>query len=150
MVSEYTRHPSRPLLILILIQVPVIAIFTKMDALDDEAYNQLMWEDDVPPAKIKAEVPIRAEAIFKKNYLQRLLQVKHMPRYVVQLRGMLLFVHDSNPRPMTHSDMNKEGINCNELIVRTSQALHGGILRLFCLSILRNDVVSRVKQVINE
>jgi hypothetical protein len=99
MVSEYTRHPSRSLLILILnlnlIQVPIIAIFTKMDALDDEARNQLMWDDDIPTAKIKEEVPIRAKAIFEMNYLQRLEEVKHRPRFVVQLRGMLLFVHDT-------------------------------------------------------
>jgi hypothetical protein len=95
MVSEYTRHPSRSLLILVLIQVPVIAIFTKMDALDDEARNQLMWDDDVLPAKIKEEVPIRAKAIFRKNYLERLEEVKHRPREVVQLRGMLLLGHDT-------------------------------------------------------
>jgi GTPase len=99
MVSECTRHPLRSLLILVLIQVPVIAIFTKMDALDDEARNQLMWDDDVPLAKIKEEVPIRAKAIFNKNYLERLEKVKHRPRYVVQLRGMLLFVHGT----ATHS-----------------------------------------------
>ena len=95
MVGECTCHPPRLLLILVLIQVPVIAIFTKMDALDDEARNQLMWDDDVPVAKIKEEVPIRAEAIFKEYYLQRLEKVKHRPRYVVQLRGMLLLVHDT-------------------------------------------------------
>lgn len=94
MVSECTRHPSRSLLIVVLIQVPVIAIFTKMDALDKEARNQLMW-DGVPPAKFKEEVPIRAEAIFKKNYLQRLEEVKHRPHHVVQLRGTLLLVHDT-------------------------------------------------------
>ncbi|KAN0109796.1 hypothetical protein V8E52_008902, partial [Russula decolorans] len=113
--------------------VPVIAIFTKMDALDDEARNQLMWDDDVLPAKIKEEVPIRAKAIFKKNYLERLEEVKHRPREVVQLRGM-----------------DKEGTNCNKLIVRTSRALNGDTLRLFCLSILRNDIESRIKQVINQ
>jgi len=113
--------------------IPVIAIFTKMDALEDEARNQLMWDDDIPPAKIKEEVPIRAEAIFKEKYLQRLEGVKHRPCYIVQLR-----------------DMDKEGTNCKELIVRTSQVLNGDTLRLFCLSILRNDVESRIKQVINQ
>jgi hypothetical protein len=95
MVSKCTRHPLRSLLILVIIQVPVIAVFTKMDALDNEARNQLMWDDDVPPAKIEEEVPIRAEAIFKKKYLQRLEGVEHRPRYVVHLRGMLLLIHDT-------------------------------------------------------
>ena len=45
--------------------------------------------------------------------------------------------------------MDTEGADCDELIVRTSQALNGGTLRLFCLSILRNDIESRIKHVIN-
>jgi len=79
----------RPPLILIL--VPVIAVFTKLDALDDEARNQLMYEED-SFAKIKERVPIRARAIFEKNYLQRLENVNHKPCDIVELRGMLLFV----------------------------------------------------------
>jgi hypothetical protein len=46
--------------------------------------------------------------------------------------------------------MDKEGTDCEELIVRTSQALNGNTLRLFCLSILRNDVETRIKQVIKQ
>ncbi|KIL65055.1 hypothetical protein M378DRAFT_162626 [Amanita muscaria Koide BX008] len=110
--------------------VPVIAIFTKMDALDGEARSQLIWEK-VPFRDIKEQVPIRAKAIFKKKYLQRLQEVKHKPRYIVQLR-----------------DMNKKGTNCDELIIKTSQALNSATLKLFCLSILRNDVESRIKDVI--
>ncbi|KAM6495045.1 hypothetical protein JOM56_009668 [Amanita muscaria] len=110
--------------------VPVIAIFTKMDALDGEARSQLMWEK-VPFRDINKQVPIRAKAIFEKKYLQRLQEVKHKPHYIVQLR-----------------DMNKEGTDCDELIMRTSQALNHGTLILFCLSILRNDVESRIKDVI--
>jgi len=113
--------------------VPVIAIFTKMDALDKEARNQLMLDDDVPFEKINEKVPILAKTIFEKNYLQRLEEVKHKPRYVIQLR-----------------DMDKEDTDCAELIMRTSQALDDDTLRLFCLSILRNNVESRIKQVINE
>jgi GTPase len=89
---------ARPLLIHIL--VPVIAVFTKMDALDDEARNQLMYEE-VSFAKIKEQVPVRARAIFEKNYLQRLEKVKHKPSYVVELRGMLPFV-TSLKIPATH------------------------------------------------
>jgi hypothetical protein len=102
MVSECTRHPSRSLLILVLIQVPVIAIFTKMDALENEARNQLMWDDDVPPAKIEEEVPIRAEAIFERNYLQRLNEVKHRPHYVVRLRGMVFHINNTGDQ-LNHS-----------------------------------------------
>ena len=45
--------------------------------------------------------------------------------------------------------MDKEDADCNELIVRTSQALNDDTLRLFCLSILRNDIDFRIKHVIN-
>ncbi|KIL65046.1 hypothetical protein M378DRAFT_11140 [Amanita muscaria Koide BX008] len=112
--------------------VPVIAIFTKMDALDGEARSQLVWEK-VPFRDINKQVPIRAEAIFEKKYLQRFQEpeVKHKPRYIVQLR-----------------DMNKEGTDCDDLITRTSQALNGATLKLFCLSILLNDVESRIKDAI--
>jgi GTPase SAR1 family protein len=117
--------------------VPVIAIFTKMDALDEKAFNELMLmeEDDdeeVPFEKLKEQALIRATAIFEEKYLGRLHGVKHEPRCVVQLR-----------------DMDKEGTNCDELITKTSQALNGETLRLFCLSILRNNMESRIKDVIN-
>ncbi|KAF8511734.1 GTP-binding protein [Hysterangium stoloniferum] len=114
--------------------VPIIAIFTKMDALDQEARNQLMFnDDDLSREEIEKKVPDLAEEIFQKKYLKRLNEVKHKPRYVVYLR-----------------DMNKEGTNCDELIVRTSQALDRDTLKLFCLSILRINIESRIKQVINK
>ncbi|KAF8522583.1 GTP-binding protein [Hysterangium stoloniferum] len=113
--------------------VPIIAIFTKMDALDQEARSQLMWnDDDLSREEIEKKVPGLAEDIFQKKYLKRLAEVKHKPRHVVRLR-----------------DMNKEGTNCDELIVKTSQALDGDTLKLFCLSILRIDIESRIKEVIN-
>ncbi|KAF8517667.1 hypothetical protein BU17DRAFT_66747 [Hysterangium stoloniferum] len=87
--------------------VPIIAIFTNMDALDQVARNQLMFsDDDISCEEIEEQVPNLAEVLFRKKYLKRLDVVKHKPRYVVLLR-----------------DMNKEDTNCEELIVRTSQAL---------------------------
>jgi len=62
-----------------------------MDALDEKARNQLFW-DEVPFMQHNEQVPIRAKAIFEENYLQRLENVTHKPRRVVQLRGMLLLV----------------------------------------------------------
>ncbi|KAF8525276.1 GTP-binding protein [Hysterangium stoloniferum] len=113
--------------------VPIIAIFTKMDALDQVARNQLMFnDDDLSCKEIEEQVPNLAKSIFRKKYLKRLEEVKHKPRYVVLLR-----------------DMNKEDTNCDELIVRTSQALDRDTLKLFCLSMLRIDIDSRIKQVIN-
>jgi len=111
--------------------VPVIAVFTKMDVLIDEARNQLIGEE-VPFEELQVQVPFRARAIFEKNYLRRLDNVKHPPHDVVQLY-----------------DMDKEGANCDDLILKTSQALGSETLELFCLSILRNDVESRIRDVIN-
>ena len=45
--------------------------------------------------------------------------------------------------------MDKEGANCDVLIMDTSRALNGDTLRLFCLSMLRNDIESRIEQVIH-
>jgi len=112
--------------------VPVIAIFTKMDALDNRAFNELIL-DDVPRREAKMQARARGEAIFKTNYLQRLEEVKHKPRAVVRLR-----------------DMNKEGADCDELIMSTSDVLDDKTLKSFCLSFLRNDVEPRIKEAINQ
>ena len=90
---EIKCYLIRPLLILIL--VPVIAVFTKMDALDEEAHNQLLCEG-VSFAKLEEQVPIRAKVLFERNYLQLLDEVKHKPHYVIQLRGMSLIDDTSN------------------------------------------------------
>ena len=95
MVSECTHYQSSALLTLIFIQVPIIAIFTKMDALDARAFNELIL-DDVPYAKAKMQAHSRGEEIFKTNFLQRLEEVKHKPRSVARLRGMSLIVGDTS------------------------------------------------------
>lgn len=46
--------------------------------------------------------------------------------------------------------MNKEGTDCDELMMRTSEVLDGKTLKLFCLSFLRNDVESRIKEAFNQ
>jgi hypothetical protein len=78
-----------------------------MDALDDEARNQLMYEE-VSFANIKEQVPIRAKAIFEKKYLQQLENVNHKPRYIVELRGMLLFVMIPVTQPSAPQTWTKE------------------------------------------
>ncbi len=139
--------------LLIFIQVPVIAIFTKMDALDERAFNQLLNEG-ASFEEADSNAPSLAKDKFERSYLRPLTveDVKNKPAHIVQLRGMLFHVNSTGEptQPFTtHPDMDKEGANCDELIVRTSQALNGDTLRLFCLSILRNDIESRIKHVIN-
>ncbi|KAN0124046.1 hypothetical protein V8E52_002536, partial [Russula decolorans] len=111
--------------------VPVIAIFTKMDALDKRAFNQLL-NKGVSAKEARSKAPSLAKDKFERSYLRPLEDVKNKPAYIVQLR-----------------DMHKEGANCDEVILRTSRALNGDTLRLFCLSILRNDIESHIIHVMN-
>ena len=67
--------------------VPVIAIFTKMDALDDKAYNELV-NNGVSWEEAEEKVSSVAQDIFERMYLRPLKQVKHQPRAIVRLRGM--------------------------------------------------------------
>jgi hypothetical protein len=127
-----------------------------MDALDEKARNQLLLEDEdsFDLVKINEQVPIRARTIFEENYLHRLEKVKHKPHHRVELRGMLLFV-TLLMLPATHSaicplDMHKEGTDCDELIMITAKALNSKTLKLFCLSIIQNDIESHIKFVINQ
>lgn len=140
-------HLIKPLLILIL--VPVIAVFTKTDVLDDEARNQLQGEE-VPFEELEEKIPIRAKFIFEEKYLPLLDKVKHKPHSVIQLRGMSLFVDEATYSAICHLDMNKKDANCDDLILKTSLALNDKTLNLFCLSILRNNMKSNIKYVINQ
>ena len=134
--------------LLILSKVPVIAIFTKMDALDRRAFNQL-FNEGLPVKVARSEAPSRAKDKFERSYLRPLEDVKNKPAHVVQLRGMLFHINSTGDQLNHHPDMHKEGTNCDELIVRTAQALNGDTLRLFCLSTLRNDIESCIEQVIH-
>lgn len=68
------------------IVVPVVAIFTKMDALDGKAFIELISNgDSFKDAMEKA--PSYAKAMFERDYLERLNEVDHPPAAVVQLRG---------------------------------------------------------------
>ena len=129
--------------------VPVIAIFTKMDALDDKAYNELLnngasWEE------AEEKVASVAQDIFERKYLRPLEQVKHQPRAVVKLRSMSLLVIMATFSIICHPDMDDPKTKCDQLLVATSRALNRETLRLFCLSILRNDVESRIQEVISK
>jgi len=122
-----------------------------MDGLEDRAFNQLLeLGEDIPDEE---KVTAEAKATFKCKYLEPLEAVKHKPRYIIELRGMLLIsmvTVTSGSSAILYPDMHKEGTTCDELLVRTSQALNGKTLKLFCLSILRNDMESRIKDVIDE
>jgi hypothetical protein len=70
-----------------LVEVPVIAIFTKMDALDKKAFNELKNQGK-SFKDAKREAPECAATMFENNYLRKLDEVKYRPSKTVQFRGM--------------------------------------------------------------
>jgi hypothetical protein len=83
------NHP-----ILIFIQVPVIAIFTKMDALDERAFNQLLNEG-ASFEEADSKAPSLAKDKFERSYLRPVQDVKNKPAYIVQLRGVLFHINST-------------------------------------------------------
>jgi hypothetical protein len=77
-----------------------------MDALDHQAFEELL-DGGVPVAEARMQARARGMDIFKTNYLQRLKEVKHKPRSVVWLRGLLLLVSDTSI-PLSHSPLRHE------------------------------------------
>jgi hypothetical protein len=87
--------------LLILTQVPVIAIFTKMDALDEKAFNQLLNEG-ASVKKARSKVSSLAKDNFERSYLGPLKDVQNKPAYIVQLRGMLFHINSTGDQ-LNHS-----------------------------------------------
>jgi len=67
--------------------VPVIAIFTKFDALVQDQYAALMEEDDDYDAAM-AEAPIRAQVEFNQKYQPLVYNTKYPPKGHVCLQGV--------------------------------------------------------------
>lgn len=68
--------------------VPVIALFTKFDALDTKAFSALKKEG-LAREDAKRQCPPRAEADFENENLGRFYNKKHPPKGHVYLRGNL-------------------------------------------------------------
>ncbi|KDQ09572.1 hypothetical protein BOTBODRAFT_116992 [Botryobasidium botryosum FD-172 SS1] len=68
--------------------VPVIAIFTKFDALDAAAFSTLS-EQGVPFAEAQRRAPEHAQEQFDQNLLPLIKQLAHPPRGVVCLRSLI-------------------------------------------------------------
>jgi len=68
------------------IQVPTIVIFTKMDALEDRAFNELI-EQGLSFMDAKEKAPSVAAERFQEYYHSKLDRVKHHPSEIVHLRG---------------------------------------------------------------
>lgn len=71
--------------------MPVIAIFTKFDALDDKAFDDLEKEG-VSWEEAKRQAPLRAVADFEELYLGRLYKRQYPPKGHVYLRGAVVLL----------------------------------------------------------
>ncbi|KIJ27168.1 hypothetical protein M422DRAFT_191355 [Sphaerobolus stellatus SS14] len=96
-------------------KVPVVAVFTKMDALDSKAWNKLLKKNmSLNQAKQQAQAESLSTA---KTYFKDLCQKKYPPKGTVYLR-----------------DMNVVGPECNKLIEETVSVLDDPNLQLILVS----------------
>lgn len=77
-----------------LIEVPVIAILTKIDALEDKIQGQLFWDlqdegmsASEAMAEAESQAASRVNAKLDEYYVRRLETVDHPPKEIVRLRG---------------------------------------------------------------
>ena len=76
--------------------VPVVAVFTKMDALDSKAWNELVSRN-MSREEAKQRAPEQSLSIVKSQYVRELLAMRYPPKGSVYMRGMITaFVVHSN------------------------------------------------------
>jgi len=102
--------------------VPVIAIFTKCDALDDEAYRELE-DEGIPWEDAQIQVPTRSLENFGKLHLDSLYKRRYPPKDHVYLR-----------------DMNKPDADCYNLLEKTAAALTNNVLQALFVSTQQNKL----------
>ncbi|KDQ16454.1 hypothetical protein BOTBODRAFT_249259 [Botryobasidium botryosum FD-172 SS1] len=98
--------------------VPVIAIFTKFDALDAAAFSTL-FEQGVPFVEAQKRAPEHAQEQFDQNLLPLIKKLVHPPKAVVCLRNM----HNKHSPGVIQKA-------ASELIECTSAALDDGALKV--------------------
>ena len=69
------------------VEVPVIAIFTKFDALVTAAFNMLCEDDNKSMKEVRQEAPEAAIGTLKANYIDPLLETKYKPKRHLHLEG---------------------------------------------------------------
>ncbi|KDQ15775.1 hypothetical protein BOTBODRAFT_31259 [Botryobasidium botryosum FD-172 SS1] len=116
--------------------VPVIAIFTKFDALDAIAFRALS-EQGVPFAEAQRQAPEHAQAQFDQDLLPLIQQLAHPPRVVVCIRNM----HNKGS-PATIQ-------KAAELIERTGAALDDDALKVLLVQAQRVNVELCIKAAVD-
>jgi len=117
--------------------VPVIAVFTKFDALEIKAYQNLL-DKDHSREEAKAQASNHAlDGI--RGQVESLYKKLHTPKSHVYLRGdksALMHIAYHNPA----SDMYKPDANCHELIKQTAAVINDDTLQLLFVSTQQNNL----------
>ncbi|KAG6905339.1 hypothetical protein DXG01_003360 [Tephrocybe rancida] len=95
--------------------IPVIVLFTKLDALDDKGYQMLLRENpDISHNDAAEQAPGRAQELFNELLTElRIFKSEYPPKNYVVLRGM-----------------NLPDANCSQLLDVTAAALDDETLQL--------------------
>jgi hypothetical protein len=124
--------------------VPVIAIFTKFDALDNKAFAALRKEK-LSRADAKREAPGRATAEFERMHLDTLYAKPYPPKGHTHLRGMSMSWRYRISGLNNFLDMDKPGADCSELIEETAAALDDEVMQQLLVSTQRNNLELCIK-----
>lgn len=122
--------------------MPVVAIFTKFDALEDIAYGKLKNED-VPHDDAIKQTADRALVDFERDYLPVLNELKYPPKGRVYLRGnisALLRLFTTTWANGEILDMNKPTTDCRQLIETIAAVLDNVSLRRLFVSTQRKNL----------
>ncbi|KAF7968058.1 hypothetical protein HWV62_32081 [Athelia sp. TMB] len=103
-------------------KAPVIAIFTKFDALITKSFSTLRKEG-MSRAKAKSQAPAQAEARLNEFFTKPLLAFKPPLTDFVLLK-----------------DMQKDSSTCADLIEKTADAIDDDALKLLLLSVQQNNI----------
>ncbi|KIJ57411.1 hypothetical protein M422DRAFT_73115 [Sphaerobolus stellatus SS14] len=115
-------------------EVPVIAIFTKLDGLVNSAFREL-WEelgdDGITEARKKRAE--RAQEKLQTDYIDPLMATSFPPSNYVQLE-----------------DMRKESSSCKKLIEQTENALSDDTLKLLFVSVQQNNIDLCIRKAVKQ
>ncbi|KDQ10810.1 hypothetical protein BOTBODRAFT_35924 [Botryobasidium botryosum FD-172 SS1] len=119
-------------------KVPVIAIFTKFDSLDSEAYQELRREG-FEHSEAQKGAPRRADERFERVHLSRILEQRYPPKGELRIRNM----HEAD----RHEEVIKQTVA--ELLEKTSDVLDTDALKLLLATVQNNNVELCITNFIN-
>ncbi len=121
--------------------MPVIATFTKFDALILQAFGALRRQK-VSVKESKRQASDYAKIEFEKEHLTGIYQQQYSPKKHVCLQGKYQYYTFDYFMKFScfHSDMHKSDANCSELLVQTAAALDNEILQQLFVSTQENNL----------